>query len=572
MEQVKYRVEAFIVPLGNDCHTTSVLSETNNVNIKSNKIDNVIASIVKTESNYTENYKNDSLFKEDKGAQNLKNCTTLDKFIERDHIDLNKVNESTLNNFYTFLNIPELKCRQLYNVDDARFSSYINNKVDRLTPIDEKNEDFECKITNLSYHGCKNEYSATVPTPQEVSEEVFKGNWLQKLKDIEQREAVLRNRELALQNREKALFRKEREIKVLERQLKDKLKQVNLHLKEEQKLQDLLKIHNSQKNVSQSLIKVDSKIKTTELQMNDNFLEKFDNTVNKLNTSTKNICTQDVFTNQTEQLNKQIDNKGIIHNNQQEKACVGSSCSSDSSTFEKRRTKQRSNLKDSTTLKSTCSKFASLNGNKIKNPCKPYYEDLDTTLSADIGDSSFVQTSQKFNPDLYKRPYAFTRSASERHGKYSSKGSSINLEVQNLDNLREKFETPIRIEQDKVLERVTKNIFASQDKATKFQHYGLIDHNIENEEKYSYLNLETGNKLCLHRKVIKGSKDRPISWNEESNEWLQKKRKAYNMTTNKVMPKDIEDKENLRLSIKTDKSEKIIKKKDIRNRILTIFR
>ncbi|KZC04758.1 hypothetical protein WN55_09557 [Dufourea novaeangliae] len=208
------------------------------------------------------------------------------------------------------------------------------------------------------------------------------------------------------------------------------------------------------------------------------------------------------------------------------------------------------------------------------------YEDLDTTLSADIGDSSFVQTSQKFNPKLYKKPYVFTRSASERRGKYASKGSNLNFQVQNLGSVREEFDAPVGIEQGKVLDRVTKNISASQDKNTKFQNYGLIDHNtgkpskvptMENEKKYSYLDLETGSRLYSHQRLIKNTKDRPMSWNEETNEWLQKKRKAYNMTAKKVL-ENTENKENHKCGTKTDKTEKVIKRSDLKNKILTIFR
>ncbi|XP_076622485.1 uncharacterized protein LOC143342456 [Colletes latitarsis] len=571
MEQVKYRVEAFIVPSGNSYHNTSNQSETDNLKLKLNKSDDTTIDI---ESNYIKNYINDSFSVEEESIQNLKNCIALEKFIKPNSIDVNKENKNTSSNFYSFLNIPEIKYKKFYNADGECFSSYLINKVHRLTPIDEKNEDLEEKLTDLCHHGCKNGCSVIVSTPQEVSEEVFKGTWLQKLEDIKQREAVLKSRELILEDREKALFKREREIKILERQVKDKLKHLDLQIKENKHSQCLLKFHNSQKNTLQSLVDSDLKAKPEELQIS-NSVERFDNTDVKLNLCTKSHCLQNMPGNQSEQLDKQIDNIEIMCTDlQQEKANVGSSCSSDNSTTEGKRSKQRLNLKGSKTSKSSYCKFVSNNSKKGTKPCKTYYEDLDSTLSADIGDSSFIQTSQKFNPDLYKKPYAFTRSVSERRGKYANKGSNINLEVQNLD-------TPIGIEQNKILERVTKNIFASQDKGTKFQHYGLIDHNIgtanticnvENENKYSYLNLETGNKLYLHQKAIRGSKDRPISWNEESNEWLQKKREAYNMITKKVLPEDIEDKENLKHNVKINKSEKMIKKKDIRNRILTIFR
>ncbi|XP_054013466.1 uncharacterized protein LOC128895160 [Hylaeus anthracinus] len=552
MEQIRYRVEAYIVPVSNNYRTTSVTSESEDAKTNLNIINNSSININETESKCTENYKNDLLSMEEESMQNVKNCLPLEKFVTTNYIDVNKTNKS---NSDTFCSLKSSKYKKLYDVQDACFpSSMINNvhtnQLTKLTPIDEKTEEFEEKVTDLCYHGCKNGCSASVPTPQEVSEEVFKGNWLEKLKDINEREASLRNKEVMLQNRERALLRKEREIKILEHRLK---------------------------------VNVEPTTKPAEFQTNGNPIEKSDNIdINKFSSYTKNVCMQNTYTTQIEQLYKDINNIEITNIDlQQEKSSIGSSCSSDNSTSEGKQLKQESNLKCSIISKPTCCKVVSNNSNTATKFCKSYYDDLDSTLSADIGDSSFVQTSQKFNPNVYKRPYAFRRSASERRGKYASKGSSINLEVQNVDAPKEKIEMPIGIEQDKVLERVAKNIVASQDKGTKFQHYGLIDLNVdttnkaykvEDEKKYSYLNLETSNKLCLHQKATKGSKDRPISWNEESNHWLQKKRKAYNMTMKKVSPEDIEDKENLRCGIKPNKSEKVIKKIDIRNKILTIFR
>ncbi|KOC61523.1 hypothetical protein WH47_05127 [Habropoda laboriosa] len=519
--------------------------------------------------------------------QNLENCTAIEKIVRRTDVDINNSNKDTSISFYSSLDISKIKCEELFNDNDKSSFSSVSHRIHNLAPIKEKSEDGEDKCTDLCYHGCKNGCSATVPAPQQVSEKVFKENWLQKLQEIKRRELKLRNKEIILQNREKALLKKEREIKILESVLRDKLKQIDSHFKENKHF-DLFKIDTpeTQKDILEPLIYVDPKgIHKEKSDTNDNLNRKLDNVeVNKLYVPTEN--NQVSSHNQTEQLHKHTnDIQNFIHTDiqykdlYQEKTSIESSCSSVDNLPVGKKIKQRSNIRNSTTsktfyLKSTCD-----NNNKTRKPCKIYYDDLDTTLSADIGDSSFVQTSQKFNPELYKRPCAFKRSASERHVKYINNENNANLEAQHVSNHNEEFQTPIGIEQEKVFKRVTKNISVSQDKDTKFQHYGLIDQNVgtvnnickvENEKRYSYLNLETSNKLCSCQKITKDLKNRPVSWNEQTNEWLQKKRKAYSMTIKKV---HIGNKENIELHAKTnDKFEKVVKKRDMKNKLLTIFR
>ncbi|XP_076649128.1 uncharacterized protein LOC143356940 [Halictus rubicundus] len=562
MKQAKYRVEAFIIPVCINNNTNSVLSDTRDERLQLNDVSNVTVSIEKTEAICVENNISNSLTIEEESIQNAKNSITLERLAGE--------NKNRTSNFDYSSKSVKTKYEASYNTS---FASNIFDRVERLTPIDEQNEDAEGKITDLCYHGCRNGCSAVVPTPQEVSEEIFKENWLQKLENIKQKEAELKNREVILCNRERALIKKEEEIRILECQLNDKLKQLDLDLKTNKHIRDLMKLSCINKHSRESLIDVDSKTLQQEKHKND---VKTDITcVDHLN-----LCMENIRTHGS---NKELSNNiGNISKDLQEKRSSGSSSSSsDHSVSDGKKYKQRPTFRSSATLKSSGSRTVSNNSNKIKRPTKICYEDLDTTLSADIGDSSFVQTSQKFNPELYRKPYAFTRSASERRGKYQSKGSSMNLQVKNLTSIWEEFDKPVGMEQDKVLQRVTKNISVSQDKSTKFQNYGLIDnnisttnteHKIENEEKYSYLNLETGSKLCLHQRLMKNSKDnRPVSWNEETNEWLQKKRKAY-MTTKKIPTKDTEDKENHKCNTKSDRTDKVLKKNDIKSKILTIFR
>lgn len=540
--------------------------------IKSSKLHKIISNTRNCKCNYVE-----------ENMQNLKNCIILEKAIEVNNTNVNQLKEDIANSSYNSMCICQMKYKETCKEHDVYYTNEIH-KIHRLTPINEQNEDCKDSLTDLCYHGCKNGCSANVPTPQEVSEKVFKENWLQKLEDIKQKETVLRNKEITLQNREKALFKKEREIQILESLWKHKLKQLDLYFKENKDLQYLLKECSAQKDNLESTSNIDSTEREKEEScLNDNCTEML---MGGIDISKQNFCAQSVpmqhvSYSQIEQFEKRTDNTRIIYkDSHQEKInTLSSSCSPVDNASVIKKVKNRSSLRNSIAAKSTYSKSTYKSNNKAKESSKIDYSDLDTTLSADIGDSSFIQTAQKFNPDMYRKPYMFTRSASERHMKHVNNKSSLYLETQNLNNPNEKSEALVGIKQDKVLERVTKNIVASRDKSTKFQHYGYMDQNvdsgnklcrIENEKRYSYLNLETGNKLCSCQNLNKDLKERPVSWNEETNEWLQKKRKAYNMMIKKSRT---DNKENLECNAKvSNKSEKVIKKKDIKNRIFTIFR
>nr|XP_033330460.1 uncharacterized protein LOC117222712 [Megalopta genalis] len=569
MKQAKYRVEAFIIPTCVSNNTNSVLNDRRDERLQLNSVNNVTVGIKESEAICFANDTNNSLTIEEESIQNAKNSITLERLTEE--------NKNIYSNFYFSSPNNKTKYETSYNTNVL---SKIFDKVERLTPIDERTEDAEENITELCYHGCKNGCSAIVSTPQEISEKIFEENWLQKLENIKQKEAELRNREIILLSREKALTKKEEEIRILECQLNDKLKQLDLDHKKNRHIRDLLKISAINQNSQELHVDFDSKVLPQKIHKSDTKMNIAH--VDNLNSYIQNSQTQDIVHNLQEHSNKDLsNNKESVCKDLQEKRSSGSSSSSSSDhSVSEARSKQRSTIKSSTTSKSYGSRTISSNFHKSKRPSKISYEDLDTTLSADIGDSSFIQTSQKFNPELYRKPFAFTRSVSERRGRYTSKESSINVQVKNLGNIWEEFEIPVGMEQAKVLQRVTKNISVSQDKSTKFQNYGLIDYNIsasttehkiENERKYSYLNLETGNKLCSHQKLIKNSKGRPISWNEDTNECSQKKQKVYT-TTKRVLTKDIEDKENCKCNTKSDKTDKVLRKNDIKNRILTIFR
>ncbi|XP_020298695.1 uncharacterized protein LOC109862939 [Pseudomyrmex gracilis] len=201
---------------------------------------------------------------------------------------------------------------------------------------------------------------------------------------------------------------------------------------------------------------------------------------------------------------------------------------------------------------------------RYKERPKISYDDLNSTLSADPGDSSFVRTSEQFLPHVYKKPNAFARSTSVRCTKL--KDNAIASKSQETIDVEEKLE--YNIDEEKVLRRFSENIQVSQDKNTKFQHYGLVNQtprNIQaecdshNQGVFSYLNLEVDDKHI--RKPDSIPTTRPNSCNIEMDEWLQKKRLAYTLATTK--PSD--NKENLECNIVKGKSKKSSKKKIFKN-------
>lgn len=563
MSQITYRVEAFIIPVGNDCYNKSVLTKTDDAKITDKfKIKEINDEAFNDESkNVT--IETNSLSTEKECLENL--CNSL--LIE--NIDANAVpsrtinNQSTLNDLDRCFSLAKSESHRSYGSNSSRQSLNSFRDICTLKPIVEKNEDTDEKLTDLCYHGCKNGCSATVQTPQEVSEEVFKDNWLQRLEIIRQKESAIKNKEMILQSRERALFKREKEVRIMERVLKEKVKKIETYLKQFKRMHCSSKMYSSQEDTTESA-PLTRKNKTGSSK-DELSIEEFLNTHSCEKLQEHDDKQESMPRKQAQQSDICKNMATSLKETQQDKtnAC-GSSSSSNSTTSEDRRIKERTSARSFSSYK-----FHSYANNKAKKPYKPYYEDLDSTLSADVGDSSFVQTSQKFNPELYKKPYAFTRSASERRGKRIDSKNNVHLDV------TEEFHC--QIEQDRVLRRVAENITASQDKSTKYQHYGLIDRNVEatnklrriedlRDEKYSYLDLETSRKFGHRESKGKSSRDRPQSWNDETNDWLQKKRQVYN-TTAKQTRTDL-DKENLKLQ----KPDKVTKKKDIKNKLFTIFR
>lgn len=415
-------------------------------------------------------------------------------------------------------------------------------KFNSLVSIDERSENFlESKVTNFCHHGFKNDCTATIPSAEQVSDEIFKKNWLHKMEILQQRDAALREKEMDLQKKERELFRREKELRIAERALNDKLKLVDQQLKYQKDMQLV------ERRLGEA-----AQILSHEVEEPDIKTEKLRDCQSLERTSTpqRSTLAPEKIINSCEK-NEESDKKikYPIH----PKNYPSKQSSSSNTIFGTR-------------------SYASLKykeqppGNKIR------YDDLNSTLSADNGDSTFVQTSERFNPLLHKKPYAFTRSASERRTRKTS--NAVVTRPLEVVNVEEKSE-PI-IEEDKVFRKLSENICASQDKNTRFQNYGLVDcklddiqqsnakHNPGNEKKlFSYLDLATGNKYNRQKR----SKDRPISWNEEIDEWLQKKRQAYNL----AIKNSAESKENLKCNIVAEKDGKN-SKRDVKNKLFTIFR
>lgn len=424
---------------------------------------------------------------------------------------------------------------------DALYPVRQFKKVNSLMSIDESSEiSLEPKLNDFCHHGFKNGCTAKIPSPEVISDEIFRENWLQKMEILRQRDAILKEKEMNLQRRERELFRKEKELRITERILNDKLKLVDQQLKYQKDIQ-----------------LVEKKLETAARILSDEVKEPKDAVkAEKLrdHQPPEKTSTPEKIINPYEK--NETDKKTIYPKTYSSK--LSSKPSSPPNTFSRTHSYASVRYKER------------LPRNKIR------FDDLNSTLSADNGDSSFVQTSKLFNPLLYKKPFVFTRSASERWPNKTS--NAIITKPQGLVNIEERAEPTIK--EEKVLRKFSENIIASHDKDTKFQHYGLVDcklHNAQNNAKpnpgpnekkrFSYLDLATSSKQGQKRIPRNVSKDRPISWNEEEDEWLQKKRQAYNL----AIKNSTENKENTKCNIALEKSRKS-SKKDVKNKLFTIFR
>lgn len=454
------------------------------------------------------------------------------------------------------------------------------SRVNSLTSIDEKSENsLDTKLNDFCHHGYKNGCTASIPSPEEVSEEIFRENWLQKIEVLRDRETMLREKEINLQKRERELFRKEKELRIMERILNDKMKQVDQQLKYKkdmqlgQMLEEAARILSDiEKTDSLSKEKIPKKdvTKKEDISKKEEIpkkkeiprqvseeaarilfdIERSDSLLSKEKIQKKDVMKkEDISKKEDIRKREEVPRKAEIPQKPEIPKKIEIPKNPQSSMINLYEKNEESNKKiihpsrsNSSSRKSSFSRTHSRA--IIKHKERPVnYDDLNSTLSAASVDSPRKRTSEWFNPALYKKPHAFTRSASERWARH--KGS-----VGKLQKVIEEKPNHV-IEEDKIFRKVSDNICALQEKETKFQNYGLVDcipggvssrktegnsdkdYTNSEEKLSSYLDIEIGERRSHRRRSRRSvSKDhRPVSWTNEMNERLQKRHQVHESTT-----------------------------------------
>jgi hypothetical protein len=399
-----------------------------------------------------------------------------------------------------------------------------------LKSITEDIESFGDTLQEMYNNKNKNSLLSNIQKPEDISEEIFKENWMQRLDALRKLETLLKDKEIALQSRERLLFKKEKELRILERLVKDKMKQAELYVKRYKKSLSAESIMNNEHNL-ESRSSNGSKDHA-----------KFDGLTNLINFPIK-VNSKILQVNKDEQILKNLPNS-----------------------------------KTSLTTDKLNNRIGSVRS-KSKPRQKIRYDDLDTTLSADNGDASFVVTSKIFDPETFKKPIAFTRSASERRPRIEQQITESR--VMNLTEKGKHINGSTDIMDEKTIKKISENILASHDQETKFLNYGLIDKkalinkrnvnksNLVNKKRCSYLNLECTDQI---NKAKVAPKERPISWSEDTDDWLKKKRQAYNLATKNITIKNVDEKENFNTYPKTNKPVKNTMKKENNRKKFSLFR
>lgn len=358
-----------------------------------------------------------------------------------------------------------------------------------LRPIDERSEYSSDSQQEVCYHGYRNGCTAHIQSPSEVSREIFQENWLKRLESLRQRETLLRDKETALQERERGLFKKERDLRILERRVKQRERELD----DDKSLELLLESGMNMDKGSQSC---------------KNLSE-----VTKERLKGLEVGSYSAMRKLEAQMDKVQSTSSL-----EDKSAKNPPNSKISSLLTK-----SSEVVSKSSLEYRRGRYG-YNSVRVRSRPKVHYDDLNSTLSADVGDSSLIVTSRMFDPNAFKRPLAFTKNKpdpSENH--YSV------------------------IDEDRVLQKISENL-AAQSSNVQFQDYGLIDNEPADNtgkpkketdpKRHSFFSLESKGAKP------KSTKERPVSWNEETNEWLQKKRLAYNLATKKIPAEDLDNKEN----------------------------
>lgn len=545
MKPILYKVETYIVP---EAENLSVI----------NKIDNLKLAKqfnIKSESISGNNTQNEEAASYDKCEEFamfsekflMKGITNENEFLLGEHYNNDIVKHYNNNpcRFEERLNVQKPEFQASIGPQDTLYPAKQFSRINSLMSIDERSESsLDTKLNDFCRHGYKNGCTASIPSPEEVSEEIFRENWLQKIEILRDRETILREKEMNLQKRERELFRKEKELRIMERILNDKMKQVEQELKYQKdmlvgkKLEEVARVLFSEKP--------------------DNVLEgkipKKDVTKKEDNSKQEEVPKKEEIPRKAEALKrteilKKTDTPKKIETPPKESHSIVNPCERKEDSSKKIIHPIRSN----SSRKSSFSRTHSYASVRYKERSKINYDDLNSTLSAASIDSPNKRTSEWFNSALYKKPHAFARSASERWPKHKNVTGK-------LQKIEEKLERVI--EEDKIFQKVSDNICALQEKETRFQNYGLVDcipddtsskmeRNSNNEEKLSsYLDIEIGERHS-HRSLASVSKDRPISWTSETNEWLQKKRQVHNSALKQSAPENKENRCNKRYIAET---------------------
>lgn len=147
-------------------------------------------------------------------------------------------------------------------------------------------------------------------------------------------------------------------------------------------------------------------------------------------------------------------------------------------------------------------------------------EDLDTSLSADPGDTSILPTSAKIYPETVPLPSTFVRSASERRQKQVH--FDVNKKIQMLPNIQEvpkkilsgiQNTEPLKVQKD-----VSKKILSEKQELEQSRLLGAVP-------KKSV--------VLSENKSVKPILPPRMNWVDERNVWLENKRAAYHSVLDK---------------------------------------
>ncbi|XP_018377895.1 PREDICTED: LOW QUALITY PROTEIN: uncharacterized protein LOC108770700 [Trachymyrmex cornetzi] len=558
---ILYKVETYIVP---GTENLSIINEIDDLKI-TNQFD------IKSENvmfeNSMQNEKNTSFASNNKyeettrfstkdstliGIKLVKGITNENNILRDEHLD------NDIIKYYNEAN----SCRSNERVQKTEFQASIGSqeslypakqfsKTNCLMSIDERNENsLDSKLSNFCRHGYKNGCTASIPSPEEVSEEIFRENWLHKIEILRNREIILWEKEINLQKRERELFRKKEELRITERLLNDKMKQVEQQLKYqkdmivektlEQAAQILYDIEKPDNLVEEKILRKDDVSKKEDILKKEKIPKKEEIPKKEVVLRKEEIPKKEEISKKEEIPRKTEIPKKIEILKQAE---IPKNLQPIINPCEKKEEKKKYLMRPNSSLrKSLSSKTHSYATIRYKERSRMNYDDLNSSLSAASIDTSNIRTTELFNPMLHKKPYAFTRSASERWTRHKSIPGKLQKVAE------EKPEHIIK--EEKIFQKFSDNICALQEKETRFQNYGPVDcipdidilskaeHN--NKDKLSsYLNLETDERYS-HRDQASTSKDRPVSWTSETDKWVQK-HQMYNSATKQ----SIENKENI---------------------------